>query len=90
MTRLITLSRAAHLSGMTRGALQKKIREGELPSFDGMVSTEDLCRAFPGCEVEREIDESGAFERIVRVRDEAFGRRVRERMLPSQEAPGMQ
>ena len=85
MTRLITLSRAAHLSGMTRGALQKKIREGELPSFDGMVSTEDLCRAFPGCEVEREIDESGAFERIVRVRDEAFGRRVRERMLPSQE-----
>ena len=85
MTRLITLSRAAHLSGMTRGALQKKIREGELPSFDGMVSTEDLCRAFPGCEVEREIDESGAFERIVRVRDEAVGRRVRERMLPSQE-----
>ena len=51
MTRLITVSRAAHLSGMTRGALQKKIREGELPSFDGMVSTEDLCRAFPGCEV---------------------------------------
>ena len=85
MTRLITLSRAAHLSGLTRGALQKKIREGELPSFDGMVSTEDLCRAFPGCEVEREIDDAGAFERIARVRDEAFGRRVRERMLPSQE-----
>jgi len=85
MARLITLSRAAHLSGLTRGALQKKIREGELPSFDGMVSTEDLCRAFPGCEIEREIDDSGAFEQVVRVRDEAFGRRVRERVLPSQE-----
>lgn len=85
MARWLTLSRAGHLTGLTRGALQKKIRDGELASFDGMVSTEDLCRAFPDCNLEREIEDAGAFERVSRLKDESFGRRVRERVLPSQE-----
>lgn len=85
MTRWITLSRAGHLTGLTRGALQRKIRDGELASFDGLVSTEDLCRAFPGCALADALDEAGAYERVTRVRDESFGRRVRERVLPSQE-----
>ncbi len=85
MAQWLTLSRAAHLTGMTRGALQKKIREGDLPSFDGMVSTEDLFRAFPDTDIARQLDDGGAFERIARIKDEAFGKRVRERVLPSQE-----
>lgn len=85
MGQWLTLSRAAHLIGITRGALQKKIRDGELPSFDGMVATEDLCRAYPDGRVDERLDSAGAFERIVRIKDEAFGRRVRERLLPSQE-----
>lgn len=85
MTRWLTLSRAAHLSGMTRGALQKKVRDGELASYDGLVSTEALGRAFPGAELEQHFEDAGAFERVERIKMEAFGRRVRERVLPSQE-----
>mgnify|MGYP000532494315 CR=1 FL=1 len=36
MPRLITLSRAARLVGVKRGALQKKIRDGELRTFEGI------------------------------------------------------
>ena len=31
------------------------------------------------------LEESGLLERVAQIRDEAFGKRVRERMLPSQE-----
>ena len=37
MPRLLTLSRAARLVGVRRGALQSKIRSGELAAFEGMV-----------------------------------------------------
>jgi len=44
MLRLLTLSHAARLVGVRRGALQSKIRSGELVAFEGMVSAEDLAR----------------------------------------------
>lgn len=44
MSQWLTLSRAAHLPGVSRIALQKRIREGELRSFDGMVAADDLQR----------------------------------------------
>ncbi|MCX7173654.1 MAG: 2Fe-2S iron-sulfur cluster-binding protein [Proteobacteria bacterium] len=81
MAQLMTLSRAAHLIGTTRAALQKKIRDGELSSHDGMVSTEDLLRAYP----EFKLEDSGAFERVAKIKEESFGRRVQERMLPRAE-----
>lgn len=81
MSQLLTLSRAAHLIGTTRSVLQKHIAAGELPSFDGMVTTEDLLKLFP----EVRIEDSGAFERITKIREEAFGKRIRERILPNQE-----
>lgn len=81
MTQLLTVSRAAHLIGVTRSVLQKHIRAGELPSFDGMVSSDDLFQLFPDIHLE----ESGDFERINRIKEEAFGRRIRERLLPNQE-----
>ena len=81
MAQLLTVSRAAHLIGVSRGSLQEKIGSGDLPSFDGMVSTEDLTRLFPDIRLE----DSGAFERITKIREEAFGKRVRERVLPNQE-----
>ncbi|MDO8930790.1 MAG: 2Fe-2S iron-sulfur cluster-binding protein [Rhodocyclaceae bacterium] len=81
MSQLLTLSRAAHLIGVPRGVLQKRIQNGELPAQDGMVSTEALLRLYP----ELNVEESGAFERITRIKEQSFGRRVRERMLPSQE-----
>ena len=50
-----------------------------------MVSTEALAQAFPELAIENRLDEAGAFERVVRIKEESFGRRVRERVLPSQE-----
>jgi CDP-4-dehydro-6-deoxyglucose reductase, E3 len=81
MSHWLTLSRAARLIGVPRGVLQQQIREGRLPSADGMVSTEGLLQLYPAFELEQ----SGAFERVVRVKEEAFGRRVLDRMLPPRE-----
>ena len=81
MPQLLTISRAARLVNVSRGALQTRIRSGELASFDGMVSADELLRLFPGTKLEDE----GIFERVTRIKEESFGQRVRERLLPSQE-----
>jgi CDP-4-dehydro-6-deoxyglucose reductase len=81
MSHLVTIWRAAQLVGVARGVLQQQVREGVLLLNDGMVSTEALLALYPGARME----ESGLLERVSQIRDEAFGRRVRERMLPSQE-----
>jgi len=81
MPQLLTLSRAAHLLGVARSTLQRRIGDGELASFDGLVSTDDLRQLYPALE----MDTSGAFERVMAIKDQSFGRRVRERLLPSQE-----
>jgi CDP-4-dehydro-6-deoxyglucose reductase len=52
MTRLLSVSRAARLVGITRGALQKRIRQGDLHSFEGEVSLEELGELFPDVTLE--------------------------------------
>lgn len=81
MRQLLSVSRAARLVGVARGALQQKIQSGELASFDGMVAVDDLTRFYPAAQLEND----GGFERVSRIREEAFGRRLRTRLLPSQE-----
>lgn len=81
MAQLLTLSRAAQLIGVSRGALQKKIRDGELAAYDGMVAGDELLRVYP----ELNLEESGAFERVAQIKEQAFSKRMRERILPSQE-----
>lgn len=76
-----SLARAARLVGVPRGALQRMIATGELRSFDGLVDLEDLQRAFP----DATLADSGAFETVARIREEAFARRVQEFVLPSPE-----
>lgn len=78
---LLTLTRAARLVGVSRGALQKKIKNGQLPAFEGMVRPEDLLRAYP----EVPLDDGAGLERFTRLKDEAFAHRVRERLLPEPE-----
>jgi CDP-4-dehydro-6-deoxyglucose reductase len=46
-----------------------------------MVTTEDLQKLYP----DLRLEESGAFERVAKIREEAFGKRIRERVLPNQE-----
>lgn len=81
MSALLSLARAARLVGVPRGALQRKIANGELASFDGLVSLEELRRNFP----EAELVDTGALEKTVRIRETAFARRMAEFVLPSQE-----
>jgi len=77
----LTLSRAAQLLGIPRAALQKHIAEGRLPSHDGMVMSEDLLKLYP----DLKLEDSGDFERITQIKEQAFAKRVRERILPNQE-----
>ncbi len=81
MSQRLSLSRAAHLIGTTRATLQKQIASGELNASDGTVTTEDLQALYP----DLRLEDSGAFERITKIREEAFGKRIRERVLPNQE-----
>jgi len=52
MPRFVSLSRAAKLVGLSRGALQKRVHDRELESFEGQVSLDDIERIFPDAEIE--------------------------------------
>lgn len=81
MTHQLTVWRAAQLLGVARGVLQQQVRDGALILNDGLLCVEELLKLYP----QAQLEESGLLERVAQIRDEAFGKRVRERMLPSQE-----
>ncbi len=81
MAQWVTVWRAAQLVGVPRGVLQKLVRSGEIALSDGLVSTEVLVKLYP----QTQIEQSGMLERVVHIKEDAFGRRVRERILPSQD-----
>lgn len=81
MPDLLSLTRAARLVGVTRGVLQKKIRQGELVAFEGKVTLRELAAAYP----EVPLEDNSALERFTQIKDDAFSRRVREHLLPDPE-----
>lgn len=81
MPQLLTLTRAARLVGSTRGALQNKIKRGDLATFEGMVRAEDLLRVYP----DALLEDNTVIERMTQIKDSAFSKRVRERLLPDAE-----
>lgn len=46
MTQLLSLSRSARLAGVTRAEIQRRIRRGELTTFEGEIAVSDLLRVF--------------------------------------------
>lgn len=82
MSRLLSLSRAARLVGVRRGALQSRIRSGDLVAFEGMVAVEDLLRLYP----QANLDGQAGLEQFEAIKDEAYRRRMRDRLMPSTEA----
>lgn len=80
---LLTLSRAARLVSTTRGALQKKIKDGELSTFEGKITITDLLRAYPTTQLE----DDSMLERVTEIKAKARPRRlVQEKpSLPSAE-----
>jgi CDP-4-dehydro-6-deoxyglucose reductase len=81
MSQQLAISRAARLLGVSRAALQKRIKEGGLHSFDGTITTEELLQLFPGLKLE----DSGLFEQTQKIKQEAFRRRIMDRTLPAKE-----
>ncbi len=77
----MNLHRAARLVGVTRGALQKKIQDGDLNSFDGMITLDELQRAFP----EATLENNSMLEHVTHIKESAFGRRIMDRTLPDKE-----
>lgn len=82
MARYLTLSRAARLVGTKRGALQKKIRAGELSTFEGMLELNELLRVYPNVELE----DSAMIERVDRFIENALTKVARSTaILPDAE-----
>ena len=67
MARRISLSRAARLVGIKRGALQQRIRAGELQSFEGEIDLGDLLQAYP----DAQIEDSSMLERVEQIIEQA-------------------
>lgn len=81
MNELLSLTRAARLVGVTRAALQKKIQCGELTAFDGMVTVENLLSSYP----DAQLEDNAEFQRISKIKERAFGKRMFEYVLPDAE-----
>lgn len=81
MPDLLSLSRAARLVGVSRAAVQRRIRRGELETFEGKVSAEDLAHAYP----DAALDDSSVLERFQSIKDNAYAGRIREHVLPPAE-----
>jgi CDP-4-dehydro-6-deoxyglucose reductase len=81
MTHQMSVWRAAQLLGVARGVLQQLVRDGVLTLNDGLISTDALLRLYP----DARFEESGLLEQVTHIREAAFGKRLRERLLPNQE-----
>jgi CDP-4-dehydro-6-deoxyglucose reductase len=81
MAHWVSIWRAAQLVGVPRGVLQQRVRRGEIQLSDGMVSTDTLLALYPQVQLESQ----GLLEQVAQIREDAFARRLRERLLPSQE-----
>ena len=65
MDHLLNLSTAAKLVGVSRGAIQSKIKKGELETFEGHIRMSSLCKTYP--ELEDKTDP--VLERMSRIRE---------------------
>jgi CDP-4-dehydro-6-deoxyglucose reductase len=64
----LSLSRAARLAGVTRAELQRRIRRGEIATFEGSVAVSDLLRAYPAVS----LADDAALERVERIKTDAL------------------
>lgn len=81
MPHYLPLSRVARLVGQPRSVIQRMIHDGQLATFDGMVDMEELLRVFPDVRWEEE----GDYKRVEEIKEMAFARRIRDRVLPDKE-----
>jgi len=77
METLLSVSRAARLVNVPRGVLQQRIKNEELPTFEGKVSSSDLLRLYPNVQLE----DNSMIERVERFKAEA--KRGKANALPA-------
>jgi CDP-4-dehydro-6-deoxyglucose reductase len=70
MAQRVSLSRAARLAGVTRAELQRRIRKGELTTFEGELEIADLLRVYPSVTLEK----TGKLEQVERIKADAVPR----------------
>ena len=68
MVRLLSVSKAARLAGVSRSTIQKEIRNGNLATFEGKVSVVDLKAIYPNIELE----DAAVLERMARIQQNAI------------------
>ena len=81
MSQFLSLSRAARLVGVNRSELQKRVKQGELDAFDGMVTIDNLLASYPSAQLEDNTE----YRRVLLIKEKAFGKRVFERVMPDTE-----
>jgi CDP-4-dehydro-6-deoxyglucose reductase len=67
MPKLLSLSRAARLAGISRGELQKRIRQEDAKTFEGKITVEILLDLYPHID----MDKDPVLERVQKIRSEA-------------------
>jgi CDP-4-dehydro-6-deoxyglucose reductase len=81
MSQLLSISRAARLVGVNRSELQKRVKQGELDTFDGMISIDNLLASYPDVQLEDNTE----YSRVLFIKERAFGKRIFERYMPDVE-----
>jgi CDP-4-dehydro-6-deoxyglucose reductase, E3 len=81
MPHYLPLSRVARLVGQSRSVIQRMVHDGEIATFDGMVDMQELLRVFP----EVRWEEEGDYKRVEEIKEHAFAKRIRDRVLPDKE-----
>lgn len=78
MGQQVGVAKAAHMLGVSRHDLQRLIHDGELRTFEGLVDLDELRQRYPALA----LKDDPVMERIELIRGTAFGRRVREAVMP--------
>lgn len=81
MSHWLPLSRVARLVGISRAALQERIRSGELETFDGGVSLDAVLRVFP----DARLDDDAEIRRVEEIKRQAAWRPHHEETLPDRQ-----
>ena len=81
MPQLLPTSRAARLAGISRGELQRRIRTGDLSTFEGSVDINELIKLYP----EINLDGSGMLEKVRDIKANARPKKRYEEAIPSAE-----
>ena len=82
--RLLSVARAARLAGVSRGEIQRRIRSGELRTFEGMVALSNLSSVYPVVA----LHEDAAVERVRRIQEGAVHKLQRTHALTRDELLG--